>query len=695
MQFSCAAAILRLTKFCRGGVDDTVPSTPVKPGTNEDELLPLELYFGTSAMTKALVEDTVLPNGSSVGITIRDDYGRYTGDDYTNIRYSSALSAGVQVWETTSPVLLARETGTLFSYWPHSEDEVDGKMITVSATSDIQTDYMWGLPVAVSKSNRTASITMQHALSAVRIYCKRGSYTGAGEITGVAFGGDCAATAGILDLTCGTLDDLSGHGTMIAPAITSKTITSSYQKVSDIIVVPTTGTIGKVVVTLDGTDYPIEFNTLDLNPGEMSEFYLTANDGELSAADITVGDWTYGDLKGDEIVVSNKVKITGDISNIAFNNTVSEDGTVTIKALPASRGVEDIGLSVNSIEVYGDALYEQNLNLYTGARTVVITRINGDIEVRFTGLSSLGSANCYVVSECGQYLFPTVKGNSMESVGDVVSAAVLWESFGTEESIIVGSLVKSVSYSNGFISFETGDIYHEGNVVIAAKDASENILWSWHIWFTDYPQGQVYDNDAGTMMDRNLGATSATPDDVGALGLLYQWGRKDPFLGSPYAKSTITWPSDVQTSSSVGTVDYVTSHPTTFVTGSPASYYDWHYSTDNTLWTTSQNVKSIYDPCPIGWRVPDIDVWVKARALREGHITENGLNFGGRWGRDESIWYPYTFERIFIYEEDLGGDYWSASSAARNVYSFGIGAGTFIEEIVNRFNGRSIRCIKE
>ena len=115
----------------------------------------MELNFGTSAMTKAPVEDTVLPTGSSVGITVRDDYGRYTGDDYTNIRYSSALSAGVQVWETTSPVLLARETGTLFSYWPHSEDEVDGKTITVAATSDVQTDYMWGLPVAVSKSNRT------------------------------------------------------------------------------------------------------------------------------------------------------------------------------------------------------------------------------------------------------------------------------------------------------------------------------------------------------------------------------------------------------------------------------------------------------------------------------------------------------------------------------------------------------------
>ena len=375
---------LRTDENLSGGVDDTVPSTPVEPGTNEDELLPLVLNFGTSAMTKALVEDTVLPTGSSVGITIRDDYGRYTGDDYTNIRYSSALSAGVQVWETTSPVLLARETGTLFSYWPHSEDEVDGKTITVAATSDVQTDYMWGLPVAVSKSNRTASITMQHALSAVRIYCKRGSYTGAGEITGVAFGGDCAATAGILDLTCGALDDLSGQGTMIAPAITAKTITDSYQKVSDIIVVPASGTNGKVVVTLDGTDYPIEFSTLDLNPGEMSEFYLTANDGELSATDITVGDWTYGDPEGDEIVVSNKVKITGDISNIAFNNTVSEDGTVTIKAIPTSG--EKSFTEVEPVTYTGTATLTQSSDIDTGIRTITITDIASDVIVNFAGI---------------------------------------------------------------------------------------------------------------------------------------------------------------------------------------------------------------------------------------------------------------------------------------------------------------------
>jgi len=33
-------------------------------------------------------------------------------------------------------------------------------------------------------------------------------------------------------------------------------------------------------------------------------------------------------------------------------------------------------------------------------------------------------------------------------------------------------------------------------------------------------------------MDRNLGAATVTTNTVSTLGLLYQWGRKDPFPGS-------------------------------------------------------------------------------------------------------------------------------------------------------------------
>ena len=267
-------------------------------------------------------------------------------------------------------------------------------------------------------------------------------------------------------------------------------------------------------------------------------------------------------------------------------------------------------------------------------------------------------ANCYIVSQAGAYSFKTVKGNSSESVGNVASAEVLWESFGTDVTPNVGDLVNNVTYRDGKITFTATD--KKGNAVIAAKDASGEILWSWHIWLTDQPNGQIYYNNAGTMMDRNLGAISVTPSDVGALGLMYQWGRKDPFLGSSsfrdnvFAKSTITWPAGVSSNSTNGKIDYAIAHPTTFIA---RGHYngDWLYtgtsSTDNTRWTNSKEEKSIYDPCPAGWRVPDggpDGVWAKALGCSEKIDYESELimpgtfclNFAYKLGSQSSIIYP-------------------------------------------------------
>ena len=203
--------------------------------------------------------------------------------------------------------------------------------------------------------------------------------------------------------------------------------------------------------------------------------------------------------------------------------------------------------------------------------------VKDEAEVTVIPNTFTSPANCYIVTKAGMYAFKAVKGNSSESVGSVASAEVLWESFGTHETPEVGDLVKDVSYKDGEITFTATD--RKGNAVIAAKDVAGNILWSWHIWMTDQPKEQEYYNNAGTVMDRNLGAISATPGDVGALGLIYQWGRKDPFLGSSSissnttAKSTITWPSPVSSKSSSGgnviingTIEYAIAHPTTFIT---------------------------------------------------------------------------------------------------------------------------------
>ena len=143
------------------------------------------------------------------------------------------------------------------------------------------------------------------------------------------------------------------------------------------------------------------------------------------------------------------------------------------------------------------------------------------------------------------------------------------------------------------------------------------------------------------MMDRNLGATSATPGDAGALGLLYQWGRKDPFPGASSisghieAKSTFNqWPRSTMFFEGMS-IDYTIQNPTKLIQGWDGRD-DWLLtedgSVDNTRW---QAEKTIYDPCPAGYRVPDggeNGVWAKAPrlTLRRYMTVQTRVSTSGR-----------------------------------------------------------------
>lgn len=272
-------------------------------------------------------------------------------------------------------------------------------------------------------------------------------------------------------------------------------------------------------------------------------------------------------------------------------------------------------------------------------------------------LSEGETANCYIANQKGKtYQFYALKkGNGDNSLdGTPVKAEVLWESFGTSEVPERGDVIASetVLGADGYVTFTAGQ---DGNAVIAVKDASDNILWSWHIWVCDgfdpVATAQVYYNNAGTLMDRNLGAISATPGDARANGLFFQWGRKDPFMGADenwgVAQSSITWPASVQASPELG-IDYSVKNPTTFITGVNGDWlYD--YSSYPVRWTSA---KTEYDPCPPGWRVPDSGregVWAKALGSSDSRYVEGlrdeehkGCNMSGYFGDAPVIWYPAT-----------------------------------------------------
>ncbi|MFR9502906.1 MAG: hypothetical protein SNH73_00455 [Rikenellaceae bacterium] len=181
----------------------------------------------------------------------------------------------------------------------------------------------------------------------------------------------------------------------------------------------------------------------------------------------------------------------------------------------------------------------------------------------------------------------------------------------------------------------------EGNAVIAAYDSSGDIIWSWHVWVSDFSadDSPVTLNNI-EVMDRNLGACNNSTLDEDAIlasyGLYYQWGRKDPFVGPYYynaqgstdgtmkneSKSSV-YITYTESTSKKGTVSYTTENPLTFILGVEDSNYDWIYSNDSSdLWSESGS-KSIYDPCPKGWRVASHDLY---EGLMIPTITTNNLD---------------------------------------------------------------------
>lgn len=349
-----------------------------------------------------------------------------------------------------------------------------------------------------------------------------------------------------------------------------------------------------------------------------------------------------------------------------------------------------------------------------------------NFSTRMTGLAQNGPANSYIISEAGNYSFPAIKATSWDYIENASSARVIWESYGTTEAISSGDLISNVSLSedNKTISFTASE--KEGNAVIALFNASGTVLWSWHIWLSDAPQDQVYNNNAGTMMDRNLGATSAAPaDGIKTYGLMYQWGRKDPFLnagaeGSATAAVSANDPAfewaTFSASKYNSTVAKSITIPTQFMKGRTGTYAnDWNAADavatrDNSLWSIT---KSIYDPCPPGYRVPDsgnTGIWRTAGTdplIIPGTFT-NGYNFGaGASGSsfctDADCWYPATGQINHssgaLQLTSSEGRYWSRTASGNNAVALKFSASTLTNMPANmgdcyRAKGMSVRCMK-
>lgn len=395
---------------------------------------------------------------------------------------------------------------------------------------------------------------------------------------------------------------------------------------------------------------------------------------------------------------------------------------------------------------------EQNLNQIPGSYIKFDTTqwLGGYVpEVKKVDLSANGTSNCYIVNEAAvEYKFKaTVKGNGATALDgetatiEPASASVLWmvanitdmnpkedgggwpDNLGNTKATTHLIAKETVELrEDGYIYFQTQEEILNGNVIIAAKDADGNIVWSWHLWILNGYDAAANDHYVTAsdlnfhMMDRNIGAT-ASPDRVAsptqdqwtqARGFYYQWGRKDPFMGSckvvsgyapkivmyqvdesgnetevvgysQYGSSRLMPGVDVQSipdwTDTRSSIAYSVANPHHYIKGNGDGSYSWVFANASVqesgrtaewgkLWGNQEGagawdkggVKTMYDPCPVGYRVPSA-----------GHfrfITSHGDNAGAYYNK-MAEWKYNCVEKLF----NENGE---AINASNNVAPFGL-----------------------
>lgn len=329
------------------------------------------------------------------------------------------------------------------------------------------------------------------------------------------------------------------------------------------------------------------------------------------------------------------------------------------------------------------------------------TDVTVDVNAKmFYDLSRYETANTYIVSSSNMgYCFNgTVKGcgdklggGKIVGVSDVslpedVYLDIAYTSSADLITLVSHRLVNNmvlfeVPGEDGTITNNPYKLKTEGNVIITAyQDVSKKrALWSWHIWMTDHPQEQGYENGY-TMLDRNLGALSPGKDDNSSF--YYQWGRKDPMI-----PGYTTVYSDQTTAANAAPDGFYGAGLASWTTENISKF--WGYTDKYT-----EYVKTIYDPCPAGYRVPERRSWVK---MGYTSVNADGYHFYG----GTTVWYPQAGYGSYdaqqngakftksgtnqsAYTSDYIGTpyYWSASAS---------GAGSASQ--INATNALPVRCV--
>ncbi len=313
---------------------------------------------------------------------------------------------------------------------------------------------------------------------------------------------------------------------------------------------------------------------------------------------------------------------------------------------------------------------------------------------------SHSESNCYIVATESEVIIPVSRANksalgTQVSTSDKLSAELIW----MDNMDVVDTVFTYGNGSSGNLVVLTGNV--NGNAVVAAK-VNNKIVWSWHIWVNENPSsiGTITLPSGEKIMDRNLGAT-----EIGAVGLQYQFGRKDPFTAS----ASLGTPSEIllydlkggnpviSTADGQKNLAFATANPLTFI---KSNYVDWCDQDIRTWWVNEDGTKTVYDPSPEGWRIAAIENYIGIDDKSFDKNYEGGYNF---IYNGQSNFFPFTGYREVNGALDataIVGNLWVNSPIPGDV---GAGAAFCVEYGIHgvfangapRARALCIRCVKE
>lgn len=344
---------------------------------------------------------------------------------------------------------------------------------------------------------------------------------------------------------------------------------------------------------------------------------------------------------------------------------------------------------------------------------------------------------------------PWIEKTNKNANNGINGAQIVWADEANLVNLASNPIYRDGS-GNAFVKFEvTKANIKSGNAVIAVKKGN-TIVWSWHLWFAPKnaldkipvtnKQNKVYNftnETLGWKPTKWIGTSYSTPRTVmvkveqtianngikqesvftitqntgiterTGITTFYQWGRKDAFPGTDAninghfnknAGDQIYMQNIIQNPGNFYTVGFSNKGVLNPNSGLVKYYYFYNLWSINNKKSVEQNqlndvsvVKTIYDPCPIGFNVPANDAFTgfTANGLNEGNMNVDGTNreetFKANFGhnfwtnsnKNATIFFPASGYRGCVdgnlYYVNKFGDFWLADpQGATNGFVMGI-----------------------